>query len=308
MALEFGFLAALGAAIFNGSFVAPFKTDRIISLRLKPMIFQLYVSMGVFISSLIAIPFLSYNSNITDDDNSGTSFQFSWLAMVGGMLFVFATCSSFIAVELIGLALAQGIWGGVAILVSFSWGIVGFGQYPKSPVLSALGLVVLCVGIAGIALCNEIHAYVYGLSDGNSFSLPNNKNSADTTVTNPISFPSESITNSERSSDSSISPIRASFNIDYEGGALKSVDLEDVDSMSNSSCKSSSEVASDSSIPISDCSRPSTRGSVIASPYVEPIRKVSSVSSIGSMLGLSEGAKKAVDWYAGKGSYTTLYI
>jgi hypothetical protein len=41
---------------------------------------------------------------------------------------VLAIAFSFAAINLVGLALAQGVWGGVAILVSFLWGVLAFGD------------------------------------------------------------------------------------------------------------------------------------------------------------------------------------
>lgn len=45
--------------------------------------------------------------------------------MVAGMLFVLAGLFSFLAIPELGLAIAQGVWGGSAVLVSFLWGAVG---------------------------------------------------------------------------------------------------------------------------------------------------------------------------------------
>lgn len=53
-----------------------------------------------------------------DDDNIGTKFVFSYLGLVGGFLLVVALAASFLAIDNIGVALAQGVFGGIAILVS----------------------------------------------------------------------------------------------------------------------------------------------------------------------------------------------
>jgi hypothetical protein len=63
-----GYIAAVLSAIFNGSFAAVFKTDRVAAANLDPLLFQLYVSCGVFLSSWLVIPFLKYNTDI--DENS----------------------------------------------------------------------------------------------------------------------------------------------------------------------------------------------------------------------------------------------
>lgn len=151
-----GYLCAILSACFNGTFAVPFKLESVKKYQIAPTVFQFYVAIGVFISSWLAVPFLPYNHAIADDDQAGTSFMFSWLGCVAGALFVFAISCSFLAVELIGLALAQGIWGGVAIVVSFLWGVIGFAEYPKTPGLSAAGVFLLICGIFGIAFCEQL--------------------------------------------------------------------------------------------------------------------------------------------------------
>lgn len=121
---------------------------------------MLYVAVGVFLTYLLSIPFFVYNKDIEDDDSAGTAFEFSALGMFAGLLLVLSLAASFKAVECIGLALGQGIWSGIAILVSFTWGVVGFNEIPSSPVITALGLVVLMFGVVGIAFCQDISLYL----------------------------------------------------------------------------------------------------------------------------------------------------
>jgi hypothetical protein len=64
------------------------------------------------------IPFVAFNDSVIDDDEIGTQFVLSYLGLVGGLLLVVALAASFLAIDKIGVALAQGVFGGVAILVS----------------------------------------------------------------------------------------------------------------------------------------------------------------------------------------------
>ncbi|KAJ1630786.1 hypothetical protein T492DRAFT_1000936 [Pavlovales sp. CCMP2436] len=71
-----------------------------------------------------------------------------------GVLFVFSGLFAFLAVPLVGLSVAQGVWGGAAVFVSFAWGALG--QAPlRAPLaslpLSLLALTLLFLGVAGIA-------------------------------------------------------------------------------------------------------------------------------------------------------------
>jgi len=53
------------------------------------------------------------------------------------------------------LSVAQGTWSGLIIIVSFVWGLY-FGEHVKNVGLTVLGLILLLVGICGIAFSNKI--------------------------------------------------------------------------------------------------------------------------------------------------------
>ena len=68
----------------------------------------------------------------TLDSDAGTTFEFEPLGLVAGTLFVMSIAFSFAAIQKIGVALGQGLWGGAAILVSFLWGVIAFGDQVQS--------------------------------------------------------------------------------------------------------------------------------------------------------------------------------
>jgi hypothetical protein len=66
-----------------------------------------------------------------------------------------STLFSFLAIPRVGLAIGQGVWGGVAILVSFLWGAIGPSEISnplRSLPLSAMAIGYLLFGIYGILL------------------------------------------------------------------------------------------------------------------------------------------------------------
>lgn len=150
-------LCSIGSAFFNGTFSSPYK--KVSHLNLHPMVFQLYSSIGVFLSSWLVVPFLPFNDSITDDE-AGQKFAFSSLGLVAGVLFVLANFCSLRAISLLGVALGQGIWGGAAILVSYIWGAVIFGETPDVIALSVGGICALIVGVVCIAQCETLGAKV----------------------------------------------------------------------------------------------------------------------------------------------------
>ena len=96
-----GILSAIGSAIFNGSFVAPYKHKSMAGV--KPLVFQFYCATGVMLSGFVTIALIPFNKSIEDDDEAGTSFVFSGLGFLAGMIFVCSMALSFSAVELNGL-------------------------------------------------------------------------------------------------------------------------------------------------------------------------------------------------------------
>lgn len=163
--MSVGYIAAGLSALFNGSFTSPYKMKSVADLNLHPILFTQYVSLGVFGSSMLIIPFLSFNDQLADDDEVGTTFSFSYLGIIAGILLVLALGCSFLAIEKIGVALSQGVFGGTAILVSYIWGSVIFGETPSNIGLSVGGVILLLIGVVGIALNKPISAHLAGKSD-----------------------------------------------------------------------------------------------------------------------------------------------
>jgi len=163
-----GIFCAIISAFFNGTFTAPFKRKEMTELGIHPMVFQLYCSVGVFLSSWLVLPFLRYNPDLAGDDGNngdfGDDFAFSFFGFLGGALFVVATSAGFIAIDKIGIALAQGIWGGVAMIVSYLWGTLIFAESPSLLGLSISGVVLLVAGVILIAFCDKFSGLSFSKS------------------------------------------------------------------------------------------------------------------------------------------------
>merc|ERR1712086_167530 len=150
-----GLIAAIISALCNGSFAAVAKLDAVEKSDINPIVFNTYVSMGVFVSSFLVLPFLHFNPTFADNDNAGESFQFEPLGLIAGFLLVCAFTFSFLAIPKDGLSVGQGVWGGTAIVVSFVDGlIVGNSSIKNNLIIVALAL--LLTGVVGIAFCQEL--------------------------------------------------------------------------------------------------------------------------------------------------------
>lgn len=147
-----GFILGAASAILNGSFVVFSKLPSVRQANVDPMVFQLYTCIGVYLSSLLTMPFFDgdkYPSNAIG------------LGICAGGLFVLAVCFSFLAVNLIGLSTGQSVWSGVAVVVSFLWGVIAFGD-KVNPYLAAAGLIFIVIGVITVAFTPQIAKRVWG--------------------------------------------------------------------------------------------------------------------------------------------------
>ena len=147
-----GYLFALGSALCNGSFASLSKCS---TEDLSPVYFNSCLSFGVTLSSWIFA--FTYYKDFSD------VVLFEPLAASGGCLLVLANYFAFLAIPRAGLALSQGVWGGVALVVSFIWGVYGptpIGKLPKSMLGSYMGVFCILFGIVGIAQNDALTKYI----------------------------------------------------------------------------------------------------------------------------------------------------
>lgn len=151
MGLE-GYLCAFASSFFNGSF--PVWSRFLSDPQPDPVVFNGLVALGVFCSGVAVIPF-----------SPAAEFVWTLEGFIGGVLFVFATLFSFLAIPRCGLSTGQAVWCSCAILVAFVWGSLGPGQVAK-PVknvpLSVLALLLLMLGATSIVFCREIMERLFG--------------------------------------------------------------------------------------------------------------------------------------------------
>ena len=153
-----GFILALLAAFFNGSFLVAFKQKSVQEVKLHNFVFVFYFCTGVLLSSLLLISVLSLNPIAVP--GSGTSLVFVPFGFLGGLILVASITFNFMSVSFIGIALSQGIFSGVGIIVSFLWGVIVFGETPEDTGEAVGGIVLLVVGIFIVANCHQLEAFV----------------------------------------------------------------------------------------------------------------------------------------------------
>ena len=81
---------------------------------------------------------------------------FTAWGLLSGALFVSSAANTFIAIKHLGLSVASGIWCGTAILVSFFYGVGVAGDHVSHGVLAGLALLLLLLGVVGIAAAGQL--------------------------------------------------------------------------------------------------------------------------------------------------------
>jgi hypothetical protein len=131
-----GWLAVLMACACFGSFGVPIKHPSVLKADVHPLVFQSYKTLWVFITSWGVLLF--------------RDLHFTWWGVVSGIFWVPGGIAAVVSVTNIGLAVGQGVWSTLIVIVSFSWGVLFFHEQMRSTSGSLLALALLVLGIAGM--------------------------------------------------------------------------------------------------------------------------------------------------------------
>lgn len=139
------------AILFWGTFAVPMKTKSVEDAKLNPFVFQLYMSVGIFLSSWLVL----------------LVEPFAWTPYGAVASFIWATGSLFAVPTIrdLGVSVGQGVWSGFVAVTAFLWGVFGhslfsiFGDDPmRDPLMASIGLAVLVLGMLGLACVGSIAA------------------------------------------------------------------------------------------------------------------------------------------------------
>eukprot|EP00300_Choanocystis_sp_HF-7_P036788 c52705_g1_i1.p1 GENE.c52705_g1_i1~~c52705_g1_i1.p1 ORF type:complete len:373 (-),score=67.89 c52705_g1_i1:41-1129(-) len=133
--------------LFWGVFGLPIKAKSVQGAQMHSIVFQLYMSVAIFVSSCLLLPL--------------THFAWTWWGVASGFLWVSGNICAITAVNKSGLAASQGLWGGIICIVSFLWGYFAQPLWAdtkcelENTALAVLGLALLICGIGGIAFVSK---------------------------------------------------------------------------------------------------------------------------------------------------------
>lgn len=142
-----------------GSYSVPVKSNAAEKVDVDPLVFQTYrtfVSFAVSWSVLLL----------------GVEFSFTPWGIASGFCWVPGGISGIYAVRKAGLAVSQGVWSCVIVMVSMSWGVFVFRENVTSISAACCAAVLLMVGLVGMSYYSSPKKQRGGFNTRLSYSLP----------------------------------------------------------------------------------------------------------------------------------------
>lgn len=143
-----GWVSVVGAALVFGSTGIPMKSPSLKSFQVDSIVFSLYNSIGIVISTL---PLLLYKV-------ATNSFYFEIYGILGAANILVVGYFAFRAVQALGYAIAPALWCGVGMISAFIWGAVVFKEEVNHLVGGIISIVLLAIGVYIMSTLTHISA------------------------------------------------------------------------------------------------------------------------------------------------------
>eukprot|EP01114_Cavostelium_apophysatum_P013446 TRINITY_DN3260_c0_g1_i1.p1 TRINITY_DN3260_c0_g1~~TRINITY_DN3260_c0_g1_i1.p1 ORF type:complete len:349 (+),score=8.01 TRINITY_DN3260_c0_g1_i1:84-1130(+) len=137
-----GWAAVIGSIFAFGSFAVPIKSKRVLDAKVDPLVYQSYKSFWACITSVIPFTY--------------TAFSYTPWGIISGLLWIPGGVCAIVAINCIGLGVAMGFWSGIIVMGNFFFGVVVFREPLHNVPLAIGGVVLLSVGVAGMALASAV--------------------------------------------------------------------------------------------------------------------------------------------------------
>jgi hypothetical protein len=156
-----GWIAAIVSCVSFGSFAVPIKSPTCQRIDVDPLVFQTYKTAMCLLTSWLVL-LLPLPSGQTQGDESHDNqsqgiqhqhvgFYFTPWGIISGLFWVPAGVAAIYAVKNAGLAVSQGLWSSIIVMVSFTWGIFIFQEQVKSIFGSIVSVFLMIVGLWGMS-------------------------------------------------------------------------------------------------------------------------------------------------------------
>mmetsp|Transcript_15780 Transcript_15780/g.34303 ORF Transcript_15780/g.34303 Transcript_15780/m.34303 type:complete len:424 (+) Transcript_15780:93-1364(+) len=154
-----GWACAFLSLFMFGSYSVPVKSNAAEKVDVDPLVFQTY---RTFVSFAVAWSVLLL----------GVDFTFTPWGIVSGFCWVPGGISGIYAVRKAGLAISQGVWSCVIVMVSMSWGVFVFHENVKSIPAACCAALLLMAGLVGMSYYSSPKKQQKSFNTRLSYSLP----------------------------------------------------------------------------------------------------------------------------------------
>lgn len=128
-----GIVYGICAAIFSGSWSWIMKVDAV-KAGCHPSILTAYLATGMFASCWLVLPLLS-------------EVNFTPFGFISGTIFCVGNALMLVAMDFVGVAIAQGCWTCAEFTVAFFWSAAIFKSHMTSEGIAVIGLFVMYIGV-----------------------------------------------------------------------------------------------------------------------------------------------------------------
>mmetsp|Transcript_11763 Transcript_11763/g.19575 ORF Transcript_11763/g.19575 Transcript_11763/m.19575 type:complete len:400 (-) Transcript_11763:330-1529(-) len=151
-----GWAAAVVACLAFGSFGVPVKGSRATRVDIDPLVMQSFKTFMCFATCWVVLLL-------------GEEFTFTPWGIVSGLFWVPAGTAAIFAIRNAGLAVSQGIWSALIVLVSFCWGIFIFDEAVASRYVATLAILLMTVGLLGMSQYSVPDEQLFEYTSASSF-------------------------------------------------------------------------------------------------------------------------------------------
>lgn len=133
-----GYIASAISCVAFGSFAVPIKSKAVCRVNMDPLVMQTYKTTICFLTSWLVLLI-------------GVPFHFTPWGFVSGLFWVPGGTAGIYAVQNAGLALSQGTWSTLKVLVGFVWGIFIFHEPIRSKQAASTAITFIILGLSGMS-------------------------------------------------------------------------------------------------------------------------------------------------------------
>ena len=154
--MNVGLLFAAVAAICNGSWSLTIKVKVVAEQQPSIAVFNLYWAIGFFVSSVLQL--LSACAP--------ADFAVNPIGILSGVILNSSIIFAFMSTQLLGVAVAAGIFCSIGVVTGFIWGTVILAQPTQSVLLCVVGIFLVLSSIGGILSASKFNSrpgYQHGL-------------------------------------------------------------------------------------------------------------------------------------------------